>query len=148
MSATLTALNESARRLTGDTASAVWTDLQINDWINDAIRDISIHFPRVITTDLSTTLNTREYDLELNFLQPFSVEYPQGEDPPIYLIRRPYTHPLFWQQDGYYDILDTRTSDDTNDKQLYISEKPAASDVSGGDISTQNRELKSSPNRA
>ncbi|MFC1879384.1 hypothetical protein ACFLZW_05675 [Chloroflexota bacterium] len=127
MPASQTSLNERCRRLLGDSGATTWTDLKINEWINDAIVDLSHHFPRVIITDLSTTLNTREYDLELNFIAALSVEFPQGEDPPVYLERKHHLDDDFWITDGYYDILDTQTADSTNDPQIFISEKPAAS---------------------
>jgi hypothetical protein len=55
--------------------------------------------------------------------------YPACEDPPIYLLRRSYTHPKFWSEAGYYDIV--RSSDDTstNPNQIYISTKPAADET-------------------
>jgi len=128
MGATFAQLNDRARRLIGD-ATTLFTDLQIDEWINDAIRDISLHFPRVIVSTLSTTLNDREYDLELSFIAPLSVEYPTGEDPKEYLLRRSRLHKDFWSQDGYYDILLTQTSDDTNDIQFIMSEKPPADET-------------------
>ena len=129
MGETYTALNDRCRRLIGDTSTIILTDLQIDEWINDAIRNISMHFPRVITTDLSTSDDVREYDLPLTFIAALSVEYPQGEDPPQYLERLAATDPKFWLNEGYYDILDTQTSDTNNYPQIIISEKPEDSET-------------------
>jgi len=34
------------RRLGDETVPYKWSDLQVNQWINDAIADYSVHFPR------------------------------------------------------------------------------------------------------
>jgi hypothetical protein len=129
MSETFASLNARARRLIGDTASNVFTDLQIDEWINDAVKDLSLHFPRVITSDLATSLDVRVYDLPATFIAVYSVEYPQGADPPSFLARRSYLHDSFWKIDGYYDIVDTQTGDTLNQSKLYISAKPGAAET-------------------
>jgi hypothetical protein len=100
-----------------------WTDEQINQFINDAIADYSMHFPRVQTQTISCSDDTREYDLSTYFLDTLSVEYPTGEDPPQYLDFREKTHPDFWLTDGYYCIEQEKGEDDLD--QLVISEKPS-----------------------
>jgi len=112
------------RRRLGDlTTPYKWSDEQINQFINDAIADYSINFPRVKTQTISCSDDTRVYDLATDFLDALSVEYPTGEDPPEYLKFREKTHPDFWQKDGYYCIEQEKGEDDLD--VIYISEKPS-----------------------
>jgi hypothetical protein len=55
------------------------------------------------------------------------VEYPQGEDPPRFLLPRSQYHPSFWEEGGYYAIY--RHLDDTDPDELLISTKPAADET-------------------
>lgn len=126
---TLSELRTQARNLIGDTGSAVFTDSQIDQFINEAIKDISIHFPIRKTYAISTSANDRQYDLEADFISVVSVEYPSGEDPPRYLKRRSFTHLSFWQEDGYYDIIQRHSEDATNQPEIWISQKPGASET-------------------
>lgn len=113
------------RRRLGDlTAPYKWSDEQVNQWINDAIADYSIHFPLVKTLTISCSEDDRQYDLDTDFVDVLSVEYPTGEDPPEYLERRERTHPDFWEVDGFYDVLKHRDFEDPD--ELLISEKPDA----------------------
>jgi hypothetical protein len=99
-----------------------WSDEQVNQFINDAIADYSMHFPRVQTQTISCSDDTRQYDLSTYILSVISVEYPTGEDPPRYLFFREKTHPDFWQKDGYYCIEQEKGENDLD--VLYISQKP------------------------
>ena len=120
-------LHNLCRRRLGDlTTPAGWSDLQINQWINDAIAEYSVHFPRQLNTTIETTAGSRVYDLPAGFQNLVSVEYPTGEDPPEYLQRLDYQHPDFWQNEGYYDFIKRDASDSS---QLLISEKPAAGET-------------------
>jgi hypothetical protein len=58
-----------------------------------------------------------------------SIVYPQGEDPPEYLKRRHYTHPNFWQENGYYDFIQRHDAISTNKPEIWISEKPGAAET-------------------
>lgn len=112
------------RRLNDQVAPQVFTDEQINQWINDAIEEYSRYFPRVKTVALATSANDMQYDLPADYRGIVSVEYPTGDDPPNYLERRDYRHSDFWQQDGFYDVL--HRSDAGNADEIWISQKPAA----------------------
>ena len=90
-----------------DEDNSTWTVSQFIKWINDAVRDYSNHFPRIQTDSISLTTGTAEYDLNVDYLGVLSVEYPDGEDPREYLVRRSYRHADFWSVDGYYDIVKT-----------------------------------------
>lgn len=118
-------LRNLCRRRIGDlTAPADFTDMQINQWVNDAIADYSNYFSRRETTDITTVLDQQKYDLPARFIKALSVEYPQGEDPPEYLDRKEYRSVGFWESTGYYDIV--QRGDETNASEIWISEKPPA----------------------
>jgi hypothetical protein len=113
------------RRRLGDTASPYqWSDLQVNQWINDAIAELSMHFPRKSSGTITCSDDDRTYDLPFDFLGAVSVEYPTGEDPPEYLQRKPYTGPNFWDTDGCYDIM--RRDDQSNLPEIWITDKPSS----------------------
>ncbi len=123
--ATLSSLFAEVRNLIADLGGTPEiTDAVLEDFINQAIRDLSSKVPRILEYTVSTTLNTRIYDLETTHKDILSVEYPSAQNPPIYLKRRSYTHPLFWQQDGYYDFFKSQDATSTNPPQIFISEKP------------------------
>lgn len=125
MTTTRQSLRSLIRRRLGDSASPThWSDLQINQWINDAIAEHSIHFPRKLNVTIACSDDDRAYDLPFNFLGAVSVEYPKGEDPPQYLYRSENTRPNFWQVDGYYDIV--RRDDSGDVDEIWISENPTA----------------------
>ena len=116
------------RRRLGDlTVPFQFSDEQLNQWINDAIADYSLHFPRVQSTSIACVADDRMYDLPSNCLAILSLEYPTGEDPPEYLYQREYTHPDFWQEDGYYAFI--QTSQDNDYPELWISEKPSSGET-------------------
>jgi len=116
-------LRSLCRRRLGDSASPThWSDLQINQWINDAIAEHSIHFPRLVNETIACSDDDRTYDLPFNFLGAVSVEYPAGHDPPQYIFRREHTRANFWEVNGYYDIV--RRDDSGDVDEIWISEKP------------------------
>ena len=125
MSTTRQDLRNLIRRRLGDTASPYdFSDLQINQWINDAISDLSIHFPRTLNTTINCSASVRSYELPAAFRGVVSVEYPAGEDPPRYLYRMPHTDDVFYSIDTAYDIV--KRYDQTDLSELWISALPAA----------------------
>ena len=67
------------RRRLGDNASPTqWSDLQINQWINDAIAEYSIHFPRKLDAAIPCIDGQRGYDLPEGFVLPEGREKPWG----------------------------------------------------------------------
>jgi hypothetical protein len=78
------------RRLSDTTYPVHWSDVKINQWINDAIADISNYFPRQATLSLSLTSGTQEYSLSAttNPRAILSVEYPDDQEPPEFLEQR------------------------------------------------------------
>ena len=131
MALTLGTLRQDCRDLIGDTSvvSPIFTDQQIDSWINAAIRDLNNHFPRTIINTLSTTAGTHTYDLELTFIDMIKVEYPTGDDPPSYLKYRSSKLTTFWNIVGYYDILRPMDADSLNPPQIIISESPPVGEI-------------------
>lgn len=111
-----------------DAAAGTWSQNLVEDWVVEAIRSYSNSFPQLgLQQSITTTADTRKYDLEVDFTQVISVEYPVGEDPPEYLIRRDYLHPNFWTEAGYFDIVNNMATYDADVRmEIWISEKPAA----------------------
>jgi hypothetical protein len=109
-----------------DQSNTTWAVDDIEQWTRDAIRDYGMHFPLRKIQTLSTSLNDNTYDLAADFIDIVYVEYPTGQDPRELLKRRPISHPQFWTQEGYYDIVPNQ--DDTNVNELWISTDPAASE--------------------
>lgn len=123
MTVTLAELINEVEADLSDSGNSTFAAADIERWLRDAIKDYSQYLPIEKLHDITTSADDRQYDLNDGFVEPLSIEYPQGEDPPQYLKRRPYTHPDFWTIDGYYDIL--TNEDDTNPNELLISTKPA-----------------------
>jgi hypothetical protein len=110
------------RRLNDQTAPSVFTDEQINQWINDAIEEYSRYFPARRNETVGVKAGERIYELPQDYRGIISVEYPTGQDPPAYLDRRDYRHPEFWLKNGYYDIV--HRTDAANADEIWITEVP------------------------
>jgi hypothetical protein len=70
-----------SRRLGDLTAPYVQNDLQINQWINDAVADYSVYFPQVKTANITAVTGTHEYSLPADFVSMVRVEWPVGREP-------------------------------------------------------------------
>ena len=81
MATTLQNIIDACEADLGDSGNATWSAADITQWCRDAIADYSVHFPRVLTDTITTSDDDRTYDLNADFLDPISVEYPTGEDP-------------------------------------------------------------------
>ncbi|MBN1537538.1 MAG: hypothetical protein JW908_12445 [Anaerolineales bacterium] len=76
----------------------VLTDEQINQWINDSIREYSMHFPRLSELQIECSASVREYSINgeidesgkiINSAKAIlCVEYPMNQEPPKSLLRR------------------------------------------------------------
>lgn len=97
----------------------------IEEWIADAIREYSQHFPRQKSTDITTTNPTRTYDLPADFQDALFVIYPlAGDDEPL-LTYAERTGGHFFQDagvDGYYTLL--RHADAQDSIEIQISAIP------------------------
>lgn len=98
-----------------------WTDTEVNQWLSDAIAEYGQHFPRKQeSTANACVADQEEYSLPSDFLAMISVEYPEDEDPRVYLDRLERTDPRFGP--GYYDIS---PDNDT----LILGETPSADET-------------------
>jgi len=114
-------LRNLCRRRLGDlTAPYHWSDLQLNQWINDAIAEGSVFFPRLCYATITTSPGVKMYDLPLNFRGVTRVEYPPGT-----LLEPLSSSELdFWELEGRYDVL--QWDDQTHQSELWISDSPGA----------------------
>jgi hypothetical protein len=120
---TLAEITARAQNAIGDAAGATWSDAKVEEWIIEAIRDYSVHFPRTVQDTLVKSVTpTYVYSLPADFLGMVCVEFPEGEDPPRYLKRRSYLDPGFWDSDEYYDVEPTR--DAAEPAKLHMSALP------------------------
>jgi len=102
-----------------DTSNATWPAVDIEQWCRDGIGDYSIHFPRA-TSQTIAAADVYQYDLNDDFIDAISVEYPQGEVPPLFLEHRSRFDDAFYGRSGYYDIIHM---DSSSASQLVTSEK-------------------------
>ena len=121
---TLAELTTRVQTALADASAETWAAATIQSWIEEAIREYSIHFPRQRETTIACSDDVRQYDLPADFQDVVSAEYPDGEDPPEYLRRLSHHHPSYWQSSGYYDVFEP--ADPTDLAQIWISEKPSA----------------------
>lgn len=94
------------RRLSDDAAPLTWSELQLNQWIVDAVADYSIHFPRTLTATIAAVDDQHEYSLSAytGLQTVLKVEYPTDEDPPEYLERHDEVDALHFYNGDYYDL--------------------------------------------
>lgn len=90
--------------------AAVFPDDLLNKWIEEAIRDYSMHFPMEVKGTLTAAKEGQRLFM-LSWLAGFSelygitrVEYPVDQEPPSLLSRLPRDHPRF-EGGPYYDLV-------------------------------------------
>lgn len=122
---TLAQLADRAQLTLNDSLASTWPQATVESWVLDAIRDYSQTFPMTVTftVTVSGASPGHEFDLVTGIIAISLVEYPGGEDPPVYLKRRRRTHPNFYNVEGYYDWQPT--DDQTTAPVLYLSEEPS-----------------------
>jgi hypothetical protein len=121
MSYTRATFRDTVRTILTD--KSLFRDALLNIWINDAIRDYSHFFPLEKSLTIDCVVNQTEYSLSsiMPVLGVISVEYPDGEDPPRFLLRQSETHPSFYDL-PVYDLREGST------QYLVIGEKPTSAD--------------------
>ena len=92
------------------TAPYTQSDLQINQWINDAIADYSIYFPQLKTASITVTTGTHEYDLPTDFVSMVRVEWPTGREPEEFLERVNRAESAGPYTTGVYEIMASGSS--------------------------------------
>jgi hypothetical protein len=110
-----------------DPTHAVFAAADVEQWCRDAIGDYSLHFPRVVSKDLTTTAEDRSYDLDAGVVGVLTVEYPLGEEPPAFLRPRNRRQARFWLANDSYDVI--RHRDETAPAEVWISPLPAAGET-------------------
>jgi len=100
-------VNQLCRRRLGDQqAPFAFSDLQINQWIHDAIAELSQLFPRSLYAEF--TLQAGQTVVDLSGLSGFQsilqVEYPLGLQPPRYLHRASHRNPARFSGRPTYDL--------------------------------------------
>jgi hypothetical protein len=126
---TLANLADRAQLSLNDTAAGTWPQDTVESWVIDAIRDYSQHFPatRVINISVSGSSPGHVFNISTDLIAVHLVEYPLGEDPPVYLKRRARTHPQFYHHPGYYDYFVPHDQSDYAD--IYLSQEPSDGEV-------------------
>jgi hypothetical protein len=94
-----------------------WSDLQLNQWINDAIADYSLHFPRLLELKIDCTAGGHSYQLPADARAILAVEYPEGQDPPAYLTPGDRFSAGFYTSAALYDY--NLSNDQDNPGYLY-----------------------------
>lgn len=117
-------LRNLCRRRLGDiTPPLYFADLLLNQWINDAIADYSLHFPRRVDLELTTAAGQTAYPLPAGSRAVLRVEYPAGEQPPRRLARLSRHDPGFWGA-AVYDLA--RSLAEGEPDQLVLGLAPAS----------------------
>lgn len=107
--------------------TATWSDAELIGFLNEALREVSQHLPRVGVVRLAALAGTRRYALPGDTLAVLSVEYPEGREPASYLTRRPHKSRRFAGAAAAYDFLPRH--DLTAAPGLLLSFDPAAGET-------------------
>ncbi len=104
-------LRNLVRRRLGDlTAPYTQSDLQVNQWINDAIADYSVYFPQVKTASITAVTGTHEYSLPVDFVSIVRVEWPVGREPEEFLERVNRAESAGPYTSGVYEMMESHSS--------------------------------------
>lgn len=127
MTFTRSDLRDLCRRRLGDLSPTYqWSDLQINQWINDAIADYSLHFPRLLELKIDCTAGGHSYQLPADARAIIAVEYPKGQESPAYLTPGDRFSAGFYASSTLYDY--NLSNDQDNPGYLWISASPLATE--------------------
>lgn len=105
---TRTTLRTAIRNL--QTSTAMYSDAQVNQWINAGILDYSLHFPRRKRAQITIDVSHNYYELAADVKGIVVVEYFYDGKvlpnvAPTYLERKLYTLDGFFDEFGYYDVI-------------------------------------------
>lgn len=126
---TLAQLADLAQTQLSDSGAGTWAQADVEAFAVDVIREYSTHFHRTRTHNINAASGTNTYDLPDDFIAMLSVEYPEGEDPPVYLARFDHVRAEFWESDDYYDV--TPTDEAPNQGTLWIGVEPVGTERIG-----------------
>ena len=117
------------------TSETVWPDAKMDIFINDGIRHYSNSFPRRLRYSLALTTGTQGYALPggHGFVRLAAVEYPGGEDPPVYLQQvNPWAAAFANQRDVF--AVETVTDDVAGDVDTAFGQIVFAQTVTTGEV--------------
>ena len=122
------ALAAECRAALGDTGDEpAWSDAALLGFLNEALREVSQHVPRVGVARVAALAGTRRYALPGDTLAVLSVEYPEGREPAVYLTRLAHKGRRFGGAAAAYDFLPRH--DLTAAPALLLSFDPAAGET-------------------
>ena len=102
-------LRETCQRTLNDAAGATFTDALVDGWLTEAIQEYSQYFGKVASVAVtSITEGTYNYAVTEKIGNVLQVEFPEGEDPPKYLVKRSYASDDFWLHGDSYDFIQTK----------------------------------------
>jgi hypothetical protein len=130
MTQTLLQFRDSLRYILSD--KTIWRDTMLNEWINAALNDYSNYFPMEQYYKIDCTVGNHEYTLSYPVIAIVSVEYPDGQVPPRYLVQLSEHHPNFWDH-PCYDLRQPQSyvvsqGDPQLSNVLVIGESPTATE--------------------
>ncbi len=109
-----------------DPLAATWSESDLLQWLNDAIRDFSLEHPRRRNSSITAVSSQHKYTLPDDHIDTISVEYPSGQTPPEYLLEKNYVDLDFWTNDNHYATI--HNNDQEEDNELWIAATPAGSE--------------------
>ncbi len=102
-------MRETCQRTLNDADGATFTDLLVDGWITEAIQEYSQYFGKVVSVQVTSIIEgTYHYAVTEKIGDVLQVEYPEDEDPPEYLVKRPYASDEFWLNGNSYDFIQTK----------------------------------------
>jgi hypothetical protein len=88
----------------GDTAGATWSRTSIIwPWVQEAVLNFPILRP-MLDDHTNGASVVYSYSAPSDFREVITVEYPIGQQPPTYLMKKNRLDSNFWDAAGYYDI--------------------------------------------
>ena len=88
-----------------DSGAATWSEAELLGFLNEAVREYSQHLPRLGEVTLAAVAGARRYTLPWDAAAVLSVEYPAGQEPPVFLARRRRRSPAFNAGRAYDALL-------------------------------------------
>ena len=102
-------LRELCQRTLNDASGATFTDALVDGWIKEAIEEYSQHFWKIVDVQVTGIASgTYAYAVTERIGSVVRVEYPEGQDPPQYAIRRAYASDDFWLHADSYDYIQSK----------------------------------------
>jgi len=83
MAYTLTQIKAQIAQELQDTGKVIWSDPEIEDAVNDALRELALYVPNIVKGTLTTTANSKDLDISsiADLIYVSEVEYEVGKDP-------------------------------------------------------------------